>query len=161
MADLTLWLPNRRATRRLGSAVAALLAPGDVVWLEGELGAGKTFLARAILRGLGVPETIPVTSPTFALVHEHAGRRGPIRHLDLYRLDDAAALDELGLGEALEGAIVLIEWGARLRAAIAARGVEIALSIPDAGPGRHAIVRAIDARGGEIVAALARADATR
>ncbi|MGH0038487.1 MAG: tRNA (adenosine(37)-N6)-threonylcarbamoyltransferase complex ATPase subunit type 1 TsaE, partial [Myxococcota bacterium] len=81
-----------RRTRHLGAALGARLVPGDVVWLEGELGAGKTFFARGLLRALGVSEAIPVTSPTFALVHEHEGRV-PIRHLDLYRLGD---VDERG-----------------------------------------------------------------
>ncbi len=153
---LTIDLPSRRATRRLGRALAPLLAPGDVVWLEGELGAGKTFFARGLLRALGVPEAIPVTSPTFALLHEHEGRHGIIRHLDLYRLDAAAELDDLGIEEALEGAIVVIEWGARFRDAIAPRGIEIALEVGEGDRGRRALVRAIDARGEEIVAALAR-----
>ncbi|MCB9591320.1 MAG: tRNA (adenosine(37)-N6)-threonylcarbamoyltransferase complex ATPase subunit type 1 TsaE [Sandaracinaceae bacterium] len=151
---LLLTLRSRRATRNLGKALAALLEPGDVVWLEGELGAGKTFFTRGLLRALGVPEAIPVTSPTFALMHEHEGRVA-IRHLDLYRLDDAAELDELGIEEALEGAVVVIEWGARFRDAIAARGVEIVLSVPDEGGGRGAALRGVDARGARIVAALA------
>lgn len=157
---LTIDLPSRRATRRLGRSLAPLLSPGDVVWLEGELGAGKTFFARGLLRALGVPEAVPVTSPTFALVHEHDGRV-PIRHLDLYRLDAAAELDDLGIEEALEGAVVVIEWGARFRDAIAPRGIEIALEVGEGDRGRRAIVRAIDARGEEIVAALAQTRSLR
>jgi tRNA threonylcarbamoyladenosine biosynthesis protein TsaE len=145
-------LPSRRATRRLAAALGARLEIGDVVWLEGELGAGKTFFTRGLLRALGVPEAVPVTSPTFALMHEHAGRV-PIVHLDLYRLGDPSELDELGLHEAFEGAIAVVEWGARFRAAIAPRGVEIELAHRD-GEGRIARLRALDARGAELLGAI-------
>lgn len=147
-------LPNRRATRRLGRALASVLAPGDVVWLEGELGAGKTFLARAILRGLGVPTAIPVTSPTFALAHEHEGRV-PIRHLDLYRLIDPDDLIELGLDEGMDERVTIVEWGARFRAAIGARGLEIALAVD--GERRIARITALDARGAAIALAVPKA----
>jgi len=152
--ELELELPTRRATRNLGKRLAALLEPGDLVWLEGELGAGKTFFARGLFRALGVPEAIPVTSPTFALIHEHEGR-APIRHLDLYRLGDASELYELGLDEMLDEAIVVIEWGARFRDEIVERGVEIALEVPADGKGRRARVRGVDERGRAIAAGLA------
>ena len=129
------FLESRRATRRLGAALAPALVAGDVIWLEGELGAGKTFFTRGLLRALGVPEAVPVTSPTFALMHEHEGRV-PIRHLDLYRLASPEELHELGVVEAMEGAVTVIEWGARLRPGLGARGLEITLSIPASGPGR-------------------------
>lgn len=147
-------LESRRATRRLGAALAPLLEPGDLIWLEGELGAGKTFFTRGLLRALGVPSEVPVTSPTFALMHEHEGRL-PIRHLDLYRLSDPDELRELGLHEMLEHAVVIIEWGARFRPAIAERGLEITLAIPDEGAGRRVRVRGIDARGETLREALA------
>ncbi|MBX3270939.1 MAG: tRNA (adenosine(37)-N6)-threonylcarbamoyltransferase complex ATPase subunit type 1 TsaE [Sandaracinaceae bacterium] len=153
-------LPSRRATRRLAAALAPLLVPSDIVWLEGDLGAGKTFFARGLLRALGVPESIPVTSPTFAIVHEHEGRV-PIRHLDLYRLGDAGELDELGLAEALEGTVAVIEWGRRLRGAIGERGIELVLEAPASGPGRLVRVRGVDARGRAIVDSLARATSLR
>lgn len=147
-------LESRRATRRLGRALAPLLEAGDLIWLEGELGAGKTFFTRGLLRALGVPAEVPVTSPTFALMHEHEGRL-PIRHLDLYRLSDADELRELGLHEAIEGAVVIVEWGARFRSEIAERGLEITLRIPDDGPGRLVSVRGIDRRGEILAESLA------
>ena len=106
-------LPDFAASERFGAVIASLLELGDVVLLEGELGAGKTFIAGAIARGLGLPDDIPVTSPTFALVHEYPEARVPLLHADLYRLGDAAELEELGLPDR-EGAFVcVIEWGER------------------------------------------------
>jgi tRNA threonylcarbamoyladenosine biosynthesis protein TsaE len=96
-----------------GEAIGRALPPRSVVALEGELGAGKTTLAQAIARGLGV--TQPATSPTYALVHHYQGRRGPVFHLDCYRLrtpDEAADLDWEGLLR--EGDAVLVEWPERI-----------------------------------------------
>jgi len=108
---MTVELPTRRTTTRLGRALSGLARPGDLLLLEGDLGAGKTFLARALCRGLGVPHDVPITSPTFTLVHEHAGRF-PICHADLYRLREPGELRDLGLRERRgEGALVVIEWG--------------------------------------------------
>jgi tRNA threonylcarbamoyladenosine biosynthesis protein TsaE len=95
-----------------GEDLGRSLPPGTVLALEGELGAGKTTLAQAIVRGLGVTE--PASSPTYALVHRYAGRRGPVFHLDCYRLQspaDAADLDWEGLLR--DGDAVLIEWPER------------------------------------------------
>jgi tRNA threonylcarbamoyladenosine biosynthesis protein TsaE len=99
------------AMEAAGRALGASLPAGSVVWLQGELGAGKTTLTRAILVGRGV--TTPGASPTYALVHHHEGPHGSVYHLDCYRLrhpDDAADLD----WEALSRAdLVLIEWPER------------------------------------------------
>lgn len=107
-------LETRRDTRELGRRIAARLAPGDLVALEGALGSGKTFLARAIARALGVPESEPVASPTFALVCEYETPRGALLHADLYRLrgpDLAREVARLGLRERrAEGAVVIVEW---------------------------------------------------
>lgn len=106
-------LGSRRDTRGLGLAIARSLMPGDLVILSGDLGAGKTFLVRAIARGLGVRGV--VTSPTFTLVRELATSRGPLVHADLYRLrGDSldAQTRALGLRERRgEGAFVVVEWG--------------------------------------------------
>ena len=103
--------PARRRPRRSASAWRALGA-GDVVYLEGELGAGKTTFARGLARGLGA-RARDVASPTFALVNEYVGASGAVvlRHLDLYRLDDSAReLAALGLPESVAGAPVCVEW---------------------------------------------------
>jgi tRNA threonylcarbamoyladenosine biosynthesis protein TsaE len=114
-------LATRRETTRLGHALAAILREGDLVLLSGDLGAGKTFLARAIARGLGVPSGTAIPSPTFTLVQEYATPRGSLLHVDLYRLrDDPKVVSDvrrLGLAERrAEGAILLVEWGDGLEA---------------------------------------------
>lgn len=96
-------------TERLGERLAAHAAPGEVIALWGELGAGKTVLARGIGIGLGIDEDT-VTSPTFVILHEHSGGRLPLFHLDLYRLRHAD-LGSTGWEECLEaGGITVIEW---------------------------------------------------
>jgi tRNA threonylcarbamoyladenosine biosynthesis protein TsaE len=110
-------LASRRDTVRLGRRIAAELAPGDLVLLLGDLGTGKTFLARAIARALGVGSERAVPSPTFSLVQEYDTPRGTVLHVDLYRLRDSPAglpaeIARLGLRERRgEGAILLVEWG--------------------------------------------------
>ncbi len=108
-------LRSRRETCRLGRALAEAVRPGDLVLLSGDLGAGKTFLARSIVRAFGVARS-RVGSPTFALVHEYDTPRGVLLHADLYRLRDVAGgfVDEvarLGLREQrATGAVLLVEW---------------------------------------------------
>ncbi len=101
------------ATEALGQAVAAALRPGDAVLLEGPLGAGKTTLARALLRAACGDPALEVPSPSYALVQGYDSPLGPIAHFDLWRLDGPAALEELGWEEARAG-IVLVEWPERL-----------------------------------------------
>lgn len=101
-------LPDLAATLALGARIAGVLQPGDLVALAGDLGAGKTTLARAILAALGVGETVP--SPTFTLVQAYETARLPVSHFDLYRLKSAAEMGELGLDEALEDGAALVEW---------------------------------------------------
>ena len=99
------------ATAALGAQIAAGLAVGDAVALEGDLGAGKTTLARAILAALGLDETVP--SPTFTLVQHYETAKMAVAHFDLYRLEQEADIDELGLDEALADGAALIEWPER------------------------------------------------
>ena len=104
-------LADEAATARLGARIAAGLKAGDAVALSGDLGAGKTTLARAILNALGVDERVP--SPTFTLVQSYETKSLTIRHYDLYRLEDPREMDELGLEEALDEGAALIEWPER------------------------------------------------
>jgi tRNA threonylcarbamoyladenosine biosynthesis protein TsaE len=95
-----------------GEALGRRLAPGELITFEGDLGAGKTTFIKAVTRGLGV--TRPATSPTYALVHRYQGTRGPVFHLDCFRLrspDEAADLDWEGLLS--EGDAILVEWPER------------------------------------------------
>ncbi len=102
--------PSAAATARLGELLGGLLRPGDVVVLTGDLGAGKTCLTAGVARGLG--DAGPVTSPTFTIMCVHDGGRVPLYHFDLYRLDDPAQLDDIGLYDALDGdGACLVEWG--------------------------------------------------
>lgn len=108
-----------------GRALGETLPPGSVVWLEGDLGAGKTTLAKAIALGLGVRGS--TASPTYALVHRYEGRRGPVHHVDCYRLsgpDDGRDLDWEGLAG---GDALLVEWPDRAGAWALAPTVRIRL----------------------------------
>src|SRR5262245_9895846 len=104
---------DERETYDAGASIAARLRVGDVVVLTGPLGAGKTVLARGLAAGLGVPPE-EVRSPTFTLVNPYQGRV-KVFHLDLYRIEKASDLDELGLEEILGGdGVAIVEWGERL-----------------------------------------------
>ena len=108
-AMISIKLSDEAMTARLGAEIAARLAPGMLVLLEGDLGAGKTALARAIIRALTGDPALDVPSPSFALVQPYDGPSGPVLHADLYRLGDASETRELGLFDETD-AIILIEW---------------------------------------------------
>jgi len=140
-------LASRRDTTRLGVRLAGLLSPGDLVLLAGDLGAGKTFLARALARTLGVPVEIAIASPTFTLVQEYDTPRGVLLHADLYRLrDDDRARTEveirrLGLAERrAEGAMVVVEWGEGYERALGG-DLSLAVSLTHEGKGSVRIAR--------------------
>ena len=134
------FLPDDAATAAFGAELAALLRPGDIVSLEGELGAGKSALARATIRALAGDPELEIPSPTFALVQPYDTGAGPVLHADLYRLGDAAEADELGLLDTPD-AIVLVEWAERAEHVAAAATLVVTLTIPPGGSGRHLVLR--------------------
>jgi tRNA threonylcarbamoyl adenosine modification protein YjeE len=133
------FLPDDDATARFGAALAETLKPGDVVSLEGDLGAGKTAMARAILRTLARDPALEVPSPTFAIIQPYDTPAGPVLHADLYRLADAAEADELGLLDDPE-AIVLVEWAARAPQVVDAVTITVHLDMAKGGDGRMVAV---------------------
>ena len=129
-------LPDEAATEALGSGLASILHPGDVVALSGDLGAGKTTLARGILKALGLEEEAP--SPSFAIVQPYdvPEVRLPVWHVDLYRLEEASDAEELGLEEARDYAVLLIEWPERLGSALWSDALRLRLEIAEGGARR-------------------------
>jgi tRNA threonylcarbamoyladenosine biosynthesis protein TsaE len=128
-------LPDDAATASFGAELAGTLVPGDIVTLAGELGAGKTALARAVIRALAGEPDLEVPSPTFALVQPYDTAGGSVLHADLYRLGDPREVEELGLLDNAAG-IVLVEWAERSPELVAAATVEVILAIPAGGAGR-------------------------
>jgi tRNA threonylcarbamoyladenosine biosynthesis protein TsaE len=118
-------LPDEARTAALAAAVAARAGPGDVIALKGELGVGKTTLARAFLRARGIDDDVP--SPTFTLVQVYDAGGTTIWHFDLYRLQSPQEAWELGIEEAFIDGISLIEWPERLGPLLPSRRLEIEL----------------------------------
>jgi tRNA threonylcarbamoyl adenosine modification protein YjeE len=130
-------LPTRRATKRLARALAVALKPGDAVVLSGALGAGKTFLVRALCRALGLDEGVRVVSPTFTLIRE-LPTVPPVAHADLYRLHGPEEAYDLGLAELREsGRVLLVEWGEAHAEALGPDRLSIAIEL---GPRRARLV---------------------
>ena len=134
-ATATLHLPDAEATEALGRRLAALARPGDVILLDGPIGAGKSCLARAFIRArLGREEEVP--SPTFTLVQVYEHKTGEIWHADLYRLTHPDEVWELGLDDAFTSAICLVEWPDRLGPHVPPDALRVALQAD--GEGRRA-----------------------
>ncbi|MBD7988408.1 tRNA (adenosine(37)-N6)-threonylcarbamoyltransferase complex ATPase subunit type 1 TsaE [Luteimonas sp. Sa2BVA3] len=129
----SLFLPDPEATDALAAALAASRPASAVVYLHGDLGAGKSTLARAWLRALGI--TGPVRSPTYTLVERYPlAEGGEALHLDLYRIGDAGELEFLGLDDA-DARLWLVEWPERGAAALPAADLEVALEVSGSGRG--------------------------
>ena len=146
-------LPSKPATTRLAAELAPLLAGGDLLLLDGPLGAGKTFFARALARSLGLPPTARVTSPTFTLVHEY-DTSPPLVHADLYRLnDDERGVFELGLlAQRDEGALLVVEWGVPFERVLGGDALRLSLTREP----RSAAFSATGPRGQQLLEALAK-----
>ncbi|HYW33237.1 MAG TPA: tRNA (adenosine(37)-N6)-threonylcarbamoyltransferase complex ATPase subunit type 1 TsaE [Gemmatimonas sp.] len=130
--------PDRDSLDAWGRLLGAALPRPAVVALEGELGAGKTALARAICAGAGVRDLSAVTSPTFSLVQQYDAPRGPVVHVDLYRLRSVAELDALGWDEIVDNAsLLLVEWPQRAAASLPRDTICIMLSHDSSNPDRR------------------------
>ena len=126
----TLDLPSEESTTALARAMAPRLAPGDVVLLQGPVGAGKSHFARAFIRESlpgGAAEDIP--SPTYTLVQTYDGIHGEIRHFDLYRLNNPEEISELGLEQAMEETICLVEWPERMGSRAPSNAIRIVFDV--------------------------------
>jgi tRNA threonylcarbamoyladenosine biosynthesis protein TsaE len=129
-------------THALGQRLGALLRPGDVVVLDGELGTGKTVVAKGIATALGIEE--PVVSPTFTVVREYDAAL-PLVHVDVYRLDHLQELHDLGFDDLVGGeAVTVVEWGDRVSAALPRDRLRVMLELGDGDDER---VVSIDATG--------------
>lgn len=135
-------IADENDTARLMADLALLLAPGDTVTLTGDLGAGKTFAARALIRYLAGDDALEVPSPTFTLVQVYETRL-PAAHFDLYRLAAPDELDELGFDEAIAGGVALVEWPGRAGDRLPETAIHVRLT--EEGAGRRAAIDAPDA----------------
>lgn len=131
-------LPDEAATLALGTALSQALAPGLVIWLEGDLGSGKTTLVRGVLRGLGYAGN--VKSPTFTLVELYAISSLNLHHFDFYRFSQPEEYLDAGLDEYFQGeAVCLVEWPDKAGDYLAPADLRLALSIADHGRCTHII----------------------
>ncbi|MCB9537957.1 MAG: tRNA (adenosine(37)-N6)-threonylcarbamoyltransferase complex ATPase subunit type 1 TsaE [Myxococcales bacterium] len=146
-------LADEHATRRLGEALGRAAVAGDVLAIEGPLGAGKTCLAQGVARGLDVPPTHYVNSPTFAILQVHPGRV-PFYHVDLYRVGDDDEALGLGLDEVIgTDGVALVEWPSRLPWLLPAD--HLAATLEPEGPGRRLVLTARGPRSTRWAAAFA------
>jgi tRNA threonylcarbamoyl adenosine modification protein YjeE len=152
-------LVNETATAQLMADLALLVGPGDVVTLSGDLGAGKTAAARAMIRYLAGDEALEVPSPTFTLVQGYELPPFPVLHTDLYRVENPDELEEIGLSPLPDGTLTLIEWPERAPSALPEDRIEIALTHR---PALGSTARAADISGyGRAAAVVARLQALR
>ncbi len=146
------------ATRALAAAVAGLVAPGDVLLLAGELGAGKTAFTQGFGTALGVDEQI--TSPTFTLARHYEGRL-TLHHLDVYRLERLSEMQDIGVAELLDtDGVMVIEWGDAIATSMPADYLEIRLTYGDADDDRELELRCVGSRWAARERALAESLAT-
>jgi tRNA threonylcarbamoyladenosine biosynthesis protein TsaE len=148
---LATFLPDESATLALGAALAEALAPGLMIYLRGELGAGKTTLARGVLRALG--HAGPVKSPTYALVEVYELSRLHLHHFDFYRFHDPREWFEAGFRESFNGRTVsLVEWPEKAAGWLPPADIEIALE--SSGDGRRAVLTSTSLPGQKTLALL-------
>lgn len=153
MQDRHVLLPSPETTEELGRLLGGLLRQPVVIWLAGELGAGKTCLTRGLARGLEVAEDEPVTSPSYTFMNQYRGRLA-IYHFDLYRLGHPGELVDLGFEEYLHGSgVTVVEWADRFPGLISG-GMLVELAYRDE-DGRSATLKALDTDAEELLRQLA------
>ncbi len=132
-ADPPILLADPQASEAFGARLASVVMPGDVITLTGSLGAGKTSIARGLLAALGLAGEAP--SPSFAIVQPYAPpeTRLPVLHVDLYRIDDPAEIEELGLDDAADESVLLVEWPERAPQDYWPHALAICLEVTPAG----------------------------
>jgi len=155
--ELVLDLPSLAATERLAAALADALAPGDLVGLTGDLGAGKTALVRAFVAARGAGPDAVVPSPTFTLANRHQAGDLSVHHLDVYRVADLDELEAAGARDLLfdPDAVCFVEWFDRVAGELDAEHLHVAIARQ--GERRRATLRAHGERAARVVAALTRA----
>ncbi|MEW9920507.1 tRNA (adenosine(37)-N6)-threonylcarbamoyltransferase complex ATPase subunit type 1 TsaE [Marimonas sp. MJW-29] len=141
-------------TARFAAGLAAKLSPGDVILLEGDVGAGKTHFARALIQSL-LEQSEDVPSPTFTLVQTYATPRGEIWHADLYRVTSTLEIEELGLIDAFGTEICLVEWPDRLGTLAPADALTLAFQAGKTDEARQITARWSAARWDDLLGALA------
>jgi len=119
---------SEEETQKFARDLSKLLAQGDVLLLQGDLGMGKTVFSRSLIRALCGDEQLDVPSPTFTLVQSYDSPKGTIWHFDLYRLSDSSEIYEIGWEEAIADGVVLVEWPERLGTLKPKDAIEITLS---------------------------------
>lgn len=138
--DKTIVTHSPAETQAVARSLLSALGPGNVVALHGELGSGKTCFVQGLARALGIRQA--VTSPSYTLIHEYAGRP-PLVHVDLYRLRDLAAVAELALEEYWDaGGITAIEWAERAGAILPAHTVHVYFEVVEEGRARAITIQA-------------------
>jgi tRNA threonylcarbamoyladenosine biosynthesis protein TsaE len=135
-------LADEAATQELGRSLALALQPGEAICLSGPLGAGKSTLARALVRALTTPDE-EVPSPTFTLVQFYEGPRLHVAHFDLYRLSSPDEAYEIGLDEALEDGAAVIEWPERLEGALPPDRLDVEIAPAEGGDEQGRRVRLV------------------
>lgn len=155
---VTVVLVDPDATHLWGQRLAKILAPGDLVVLTGDLGAGKTTLAQGVAAGLNVRG--PITSPTFVIAREHPPlQEGPwLIHVDAYRLGSELELDDLDLDTSLDEAVTLVEWGAGVVEQVSEHRLEVVLRRPDTDGGDQTRVVKVEGFGARWQTKAARED---
>lgn len=138
---ITVVTKSAEDTRELGAALSAVVRPGDVILLSGDLGSGKTTLVQGFARGLGITEQ--VVSPTFILVRTYRGRLTLV-HADAYRMDNLQEVTDLDLPELLDdGGVAVVEWGDVIAPVLPADFLEVRLELGEGDDDRHIQVRVV------------------